>query len=126
MTAPGDNVMSATPAETTALETMTRSSGGKALLLRVGLVLSPFVLLVALKPILPAWAAIWPSEWAVPFIDWINAVVAVLKDYAASAFLPSRTSRGPSPAPWNGRSIFHKHCWSRAFAASGCRRFPGS
>jgi glycine betaine/proline transport system permease protein len=74
--------MSATPAETTALETMTRSSGGKALLFRVGLVLSPFVLLVALKPILPAWAAIWPSEWAVPFIDWINAVVAVLKDYA--------------------------------------------
>ena len=42
-------------------------------------VLSPFVLLIALRPLLPEWAHVWPAEWAVPFVDWINAVVTVLQ-----------------------------------------------
>ena len=50
---------------------------------REGIVKNLIRLMLALiLLILPVWAAIWPSEWAVPFIDWINAVVAVLKDYA--------------------------------------------
>jgi glycine betaine/proline transport system permease protein len=43
-------------------------------------VLGPFVILIALRSLLPEWALVWPKEWALPFVDWINAVVAVLKD----------------------------------------------
>ncbi len=43
-------------------------------------VLGPFVLLIALRPLLPEWAHVWPEEWALPIVDWVNAVVAVLKD----------------------------------------------
>jgi len=59
-----------------------RRAAGRAWALRVGLILSPFLLLVALRPILPDWAVLWPEAWAVPFIDWVNAVVKVLKDDA--------------------------------------------
>ena len=41
------------------------------------LVLVPFVVLLALKPILPAEGIVWPMAIAVPFIDWINVVVDV-------------------------------------------------
>ena len=41
------------------------------------LVLVPFVVLLALKPILPQAGIVWPAAIAVPFIDWINAVVDV-------------------------------------------------
>ena len=41
------------------------------------LVLVPFVVLLALKPILPAAGIVWPASIAVPFIDWINFVVDV-------------------------------------------------
>ena len=41
------------------------------------LVLVPFVLLLVLKPILPEAGIVWPRAIAVPFIDWINVVVAV-------------------------------------------------
>ena len=44
------------------------------------MVLGPFVVLIALRPLLPEWAIVWPEAWAVPFVDWVNAVVAVLKD----------------------------------------------
>lgn len=46
---------------------------------RAALILAPFVLLIALRPILPSWAIVWPAAWAVPFIDWINALVEVLE-----------------------------------------------
>ena len=41
------------------------------------LVLVPFVVLLALKPVLPEAGIVWPKDIAVPFIDWINAVVEV-------------------------------------------------
>ena len=41
------------------------------------LVLVPFVVLLALKPILPEAGIVWPKDIAVPFIDWINVVVDV-------------------------------------------------
>ena len=41
------------------------------------LVLVPFVVLLALKPVLPAAGIVWPASIAVPFIDWINVVVDV-------------------------------------------------
>ena len=41
------------------------------------LVLVPFVVLLALKPILPEAGIVWPKAIAVPFIDWINVVVDV-------------------------------------------------
>ncbi len=46
----------------------------------LGLVLGPFVLLIALRGILPEWANVWPEAWALPFVDGINAVVGFLKD----------------------------------------------
>ncbi|MEM7171605.1 MAG: ABC transporter permease subunit [Pseudomonadota bacterium] len=49
--------------------------------LGVALVLAPFVLLIALRPILPQWADVWPDAWAVPFVDWVNAIVGVLTKY---------------------------------------------
>ena len=48
--------------------------------LTFALVLAPFVLLLLLSPLLPAWAVVWPEAWALPFVDWINAVVNFLKD----------------------------------------------
>ena len=47
---------------------------------KLAVVLGPFVLLIALGPWLPAWAQVWPEAWAVPFVDWINAIVAFLKN----------------------------------------------
>ena len=44
------------------------------------IVLVPFIALIALRPVLPDWALVWPKEWAVPFVDWINAAVGVLKN----------------------------------------------
>ena len=43
--------------------------------------LLPFVLLIALRNVLPAWAVTVPKSYVVPFIDWINAVVDVLRKY---------------------------------------------
>ena len=45
------------------------------------LVLVPFVVLLALKPILPEAGIVWPLAIAVPFIDWINVVVDVFRKY---------------------------------------------
>ena len=45
------------------------------------LVLVPFVVLLALKPILPDAGIVWPAAIAVPFIDWINAVFLVFQKY---------------------------------------------
>ena len=45
------------------------------------LVLAPFVLLLAARPLLPAWAVTVPEAWTVPFVAWINAVVEVLSDH---------------------------------------------
>ncbi len=42
-------------------------------------ILAPCILLIALRPLLPAWAQVWPADWAIPFEDWINAAVEVLK-----------------------------------------------
>ena len=44
--------------------------------------LGPFVALLALRPTLPGWTVTVPDAWTLPFIDWINAVVSVLKKYA--------------------------------------------
>ena len=46
----------------------------------LALTLGPFVLLIALRPLLPEWALVWPADWAVPFEAWLNAIVAFLKD----------------------------------------------
>ncbi len=43
------------------------------------IVLAPFTVLLLLRPALPEWALVWPEAWAVPFVDWINAVVEFLK-----------------------------------------------
>ena len=43
--------------------------------------LLPFILLIALRNVLPAWAVTVPKSYVVPFIDWINAVVDVLRKY---------------------------------------------
>jgi len=45
------------------------------------LVLVPFVILLALKPILPEAGIVWPKSIAVPFIDWINVVVDVFRKH---------------------------------------------
>ncbi len=34
--------------------------------------LLPFFLFLALQPLLPEWAVLWPEEWLPPFMDWIN------------------------------------------------------
>ena len=47
--------------------------------LKPAIVLAPFIALMVLRPLLPEWALVWPGAWAVPFVDWINAVVEVLK-----------------------------------------------
>jgi len=47
---------------------------------RALLPLLPFVALIALAPLLPGWARVWPEELALPFVDWINAVVKFLKE----------------------------------------------
>ncbi|MEM7170445.1 MAG: ABC transporter permease subunit [Pseudomonadota bacterium] len=46
----------------------------------IGLTLGPFAALVLLTPFLPEWARVWPEAWALPFVDWINAIVRFLKD----------------------------------------------
>ena len=45
------------------------------------LVLVPFIVLLALKPILPDAGIVWPKGIAVPFIDWINVVVDVFRKH---------------------------------------------
>jgi glycine betaine/proline transport system permease protein len=49
--------------------------------LELAFVLTPFVLLILLRPVLPEWALVWPQDKAVPFIAWINAVVEVLQKH---------------------------------------------
>jgi len=44
------------------------------------LVLTPFLLLLAGRNLLPEWLVIVPSGWVVPFVDWINAAVEVLSE----------------------------------------------
>ncbi|MDX1709922.1 MAG: ABC transporter permease subunit [Rhodovibrionaceae bacterium] len=65
-------------------ETVAGTSQGLAQrrLARAALVLVPFLLLLLARPLLPDWAVSWPESLAVPFIDWINAVVEVLEDHA--------------------------------------------
>ena len=41
--------------------------------------LAPFVLLLLLKPVLPEWAVLLPESWTIPFVDWINDIVQVLR-----------------------------------------------
>ncbi|MDX1401543.1 MAG: ABC transporter permease subunit [Kiloniellales bacterium] len=53
-------------------------------------VLGPFVLLILLTPILPIWARVWPEAWAIPFVDWINALVSFLKDEKIFVFFTFR------------------------------------
>ena len=47
---------------------------------RAALVLGPFLLLLALRPLLPDWAVTVPEGWTVPFVDWINGLVAVASE----------------------------------------------
>ena len=47
---------------------------------RAALVLGPFAILMALRPLLPENLIVPPETWTIPFIDWINAVVAALSD----------------------------------------------
>ena len=53
-----------------------RTSTWKVLALTLG----PFILLILLRPLLPEWALVWPEDWAVPFVDWINGIVRFLKE----------------------------------------------
>ncbi|MGI9307550.1 MAG: ABC transporter permease [Gammaproteobacteria bacterium] len=39
----------------------------------------PFAALLLLKPALPEWAVIWPEQYALPFIEWINAAADFLR-----------------------------------------------
>lgn len=45
---------------------------------RPALIVSPFIAVLLLRPLLPEWAIDVPAAWVVPFVDWINAVVTVL------------------------------------------------
>ena len=45
------------------------------------LFLLPFVALLVARPVLPEWAILTPDEWRIPFVEWINAVVDVLKKH---------------------------------------------
>ena len=45
-------------------------------------VLGPFTLLIALAPVLPGWAVVWPAERAIPFVEAINWVAEGLKSYS--------------------------------------------
>ncbi len=47
----------------------------------LAIVLAPFIILMAAKPLLPDWADVGPTAWAVPFVDWVNAVVGVMTKY---------------------------------------------
>ena len=70
--------MAATPADST-LAAEQPEGLRTALWTRLAIVFGPFLVLVALGPVLPEWALVWPEAWALPFVDWINAVVAFLK-----------------------------------------------
>lgn len=43
------------------------------------LILTPFVVLMGVRGVLPDWAVTVPGAWTIPFIAWINAVVEVLR-----------------------------------------------
>lgn len=43
------------------------------------LLLAPFLILTFARERLPDWAVSVPERWTVPFIDWINAVVKVMR-----------------------------------------------
>ncbi len=45
---------------------------------RTLLILAPFLALILVRPLLPDWALVWPKDWALPFIAWLNAMVEVL------------------------------------------------
>ncbi len=59
-------------------------------LTRISLILAPFVLLTVARPVLPEWAIVWPAAWAVPFVDWINGIVGVLKKEPIFVFFTFR------------------------------------
>ena len=46
---------------------------------RPALILAPFIAFLLLRPLLPDWAVDVPKAWVVPFVDWINAGVEVLR-----------------------------------------------
>lgn len=45
-----------------------------------GLIVATFLILFLSAPLLPAWMLNVPQQWAVPFIDWINALVDHLRN----------------------------------------------
>ena len=45
------------------------------------LFLLPFAILVAIGRILPEWAVTVPRAWTIPFVDWINAIVKILREW---------------------------------------------
>ncbi len=47
--------------------------------MRSWVIFLPFIGLLILKPILPAWVIIWPESLSLPFIDWINVVAEFLR-----------------------------------------------
>ena len=67
-------------AVTTAVEVATPAARrGAGSNLRLLVALGPFALLLLARGVLPDWAITVPKAWRVPFIDWINAVVLVLR-----------------------------------------------
>lgn len=42
-------------------------------------IIVPFLLVVFFRGFLPEWAIVTPKSWTIPFIDWINAVVELLR-----------------------------------------------
>lgn len=66
------------------------------------LLVGPFLALVMARERLPAWAVTVPEPWHVPFIDWINAVVKVLRKDAIFGLFTFRdlTRAGAEAIDW--------------------------
>lgn len=48
----------------------------------IALWLTPWLILLALRDLLPDWALSPPKQWTIPFVDWINAAVDFLRKQA--------------------------------------------
>ena len=67
-----------TPAPSVAAPTHAEGTARRAWL-TAALLLGPCALLIVLRDTLPAWTVTPPESWRVPFIEWINVVVELLR-----------------------------------------------
>ena len=54
------------------------------------LTLLPFAVLLTAKPLFPEWAIVWPEDWSLPFVAWINVATEFLRNQELIADLTFR------------------------------------